>query len=107
MLFYERMAKGDLGSHLRTTIVEQNSLLKTLQEQPESKSFFCDFYNSAPGHNAHDPAVKHSVESVDSQFFADNQSWLVKQIGQYLSERKAAEQQEGSDQDGEPEEVNE
>lgn len=60
------MSKGDLSAQLKSTIIEQNDMLRILQEQPETRSLNTDIYHSAPGHNRHETAVKHSVESVDS-----------------------------------------
>lgn len=70
------MSKGDLGLHLKNTIVKQNDLLKLLQEEPDTINYGTGAYHSNLGMGSQSP-VNRSVEATDSKFFEDNKKWIM------------------------------
>jgi len=54
-----------------------------LQEEPESKSYGTGQYTTNLGHGKKESSGRH-LESMDTKFFVDNKSWILKEVENFL-----------------------
>ena len=94
MSFYDKLAKGDLATQLKNTVVRQNDLLKLLQTEPDAKSYQIGLYQTQLGQGS--TTGGRGADSMDTKFFVDNKAWILKEVAKFLDENQDEDEQERS-----------
>ena len=88
MEFFDSM-QHDVRKHIQNKIIEQNSYLRMLQQEPQSSKYGTGAYRTKPGLAKLDP-TKDSIlmPSGDSEmqkpkFYEDNRYWIIDEVDKY------------------------